>query len=71
MIAPLFKELSETFPNVLFLKVDVDEKPEIAAKYEIRQIPTFLFIQHGEVIDKVVGSNAADDALQKLLDEYA
>jgi thioredoxin 1 len=69
MIAPVFKELSDAFPNVVFLKVDVDENPETAAKYEVSAMPTFLFIKRGEVVDKVMGANAS--ALQKLLDELA
>jgi thioredoxin 1 len=69
MIAPIFKELSDAFPNVVFLKVDVDENPETAAKYEVSAMPTFLFIKRGEVVDKVMGANAA--ALQKLLGELS
>ena len=69
MIAPIFKELSDAFPNVVFLKVDVDENSETAAKYEVSAMPTFLFIKRGEVVDKVMGANAP--ALQKLLDELS
>ena len=34
-IAPLYKELSEQYDNIVFLKVDVDENPETAAKYGV------------------------------------
>lgn len=34
-IAPLYKELSEQYGNTVFLKVDVDENPETAAKYGV------------------------------------
>lgn len=69
MIAPIYKELSDAFPNVVFLKVDVDENPDTAAKYEVSAMPTFLFIRRGQVVDKVMGANAA--ALKNLLDELA
>jgi len=37
MIAPLFKELSDRseLSNVVFLKIDVDENPDTAAKYGV------------------------------------
>ena len=33
MIAPIFKQLSQEFSGVIFVKVDVDEAPDVAAKY--------------------------------------
>merc|ERR1712071_680870 len=57
MIAPLYEELSEDFSGAVFLKVDVDENPEAAAKYGVSAMPTFLFIKGGEVKDKIMGAN--------------
>ena len=42
MIAPIFKELSNTHDDVVFLKVDVDENPDTAAKYSVSAMPTFV-----------------------------
>jgi thioredoxin 1 len=63
-----FKELSEKFPNVAFLKVDVDENPDTAAKYSVSAMPTFVFIKHGEVVDRLMGANAA--RLEELIEEH-
>lgn len=41
MIAPLFAELSEQMPDVVFLKIDVDANPDTAAKYNVSAMPTF------------------------------
>ena len=35
-------------PDVVFLKVDVDENPDTAAKYNVSAMPTFIFIKGGE-----------------------
>lgn len=40
------QELTKEFPNVVFLKVDVDECEEIAAQYEITSMPTFVFLKN-------------------------
>ncbi len=42
MIAPIYKELSNTYDDVVFLKVDVDENPETAANYNVSAMPTFV-----------------------------
>ena len=42
MIAPIFKELSNTHDDVVFLKVDVDENPGTAAQYSVSAMPTFV-----------------------------
>ena len=42
MIAPIFKEMSNTYDDVVFLKVDVDENPETAANYKVSAMPTFV-----------------------------
>jgi len=34
----------------------VDNNPEIARRYSIRNIPTILFFKNGEVVDKQVGA---------------
>jgi thioredoxin 1 len=60
--------MSEEMPDVVFLKVDVDENPETAAKYSVSAMPTFLFIKSGEVVDRLMGANAA--RLQELIEEH-
>eukprot|EP00553_Chaetoceros_curvisetus_P000485 CAMPEP_0204616128 /NCGR_PEP_ID=MMETSP0717-20131115/3447_1 /ASSEMBLY_ACC=CAM_ASM_000666 /TAXON_ID=230516 /ORGANISM="Chaetoceros curvisetus" /LENGTH=164 /DNA_ID=CAMNT_0051629259 /DNA_START=109 /DNA_END=600 /DNA_ORIENTATION=+ len=61
MIAPLYHELSEMseFSNIVFLKVDVDENPDTAMKFQVSAMPTFLFIKSGQVVDKMMGANPA------------
>ena len=56
-IGPTIEELSKEFDGkALIGKVNVDENPEIAMKYGIRNIPTILFIKNGQVVDKMVGA---------------
>lgn len=56
-IAPLYKDLSEQHNDVVFLKVDVDENSETAAKYKVSAMPTFVFIKQGEIVDRLMGAD--------------
>jgi thioredoxin 1 len=52
-IAPIYQNLSKkhSHPDVLaFAKVDVDEAPEVAARYGISAMPTFMFFKEGKQV---------------------
>ncbi len=67
IMAPLIDELSEAdMPNVKFCKVNVDECPEIAQKYDVMSIPTFLVIENGEVKKTFLGVTDIDKIKEAL-----
>lgn len=59
MIAPMFDAManSDEYKDVVFVKIDVDENPEISEKYQVMSMPTFLFIRDNEVIDRFSGAS--------------
>uniref|UniRef100_U5EYG8 Thioredoxin n=1 Tax=Corethrella appendiculata TaxID=1370023 RepID=U5EYG8_9DIPT len=58
-IAPKLEEFSNTYAGkIVVIKVDVDECEDLAMKYEISSMPTFVFIKNKEVADKFSGANA-------------
>lgn len=60
-VAPIVEELSEEFAGKInVVKCDVDENADLAAEYNIRTIPTILFIKGGQVVEKHVGSAPKD-----------
>ena len=72
MIAPYYEELSEEFQDsdVAFLKINVNDHPNVATQYNVDGWPTFLFIKDGEVIDSIVGGNAAKAGLYDMCIKY-
>jgi thioredoxin 1 len=44
-MAPVFADLAKSFPGVVFLKVDVAKLAPIASRYDIKVVPTFLFLK--------------------------
>lgn len=55
MLAPIIDELAEEFTNAKICKVNVDELPELAEKFNIMTIPTLLVFRDGEVVNSSIG----------------
>jgi len=67
MITPLVEELAKEYEGkVVIGKVDVDNNPGISAKYGIRNIPTILFFNKGQIADKQVGAVPKNKLVEKL-----
>ncbi len=67
MVGPIVEELSADYDGkALVGKVDVDNNPETAAKFGIRNIPTILFFKNGEIVDKQVGAAPKQSFAAKL-----
>ena len=60
MIAPVFDELALATADAgaVFCKVDVDKTPELADRYEVQGMPTFVFIKDGAVVERFAGASA-------------
>ncbi len=57
MVAPVIEQLSKDYAGrVTFGKLNVDESPEVAARYGIRSIPTIGIFLDGEPVDGVIGA---------------
>ncbi|KAM7255007.1 hypothetical protein ACFE04_020248 [Oxalis oulophora] len=65
---PFFEELASSYPDVLFLIVDVDELKEVATRMDVKAMPTFLLIKDGSPADKLVGANP--DEMKKRIDTF-
>ena len=56
MLGPVIDEISsEQEGKAVVAKVNVDEAQELAARYQIRSIPTLLVFKDGEVVDRLQG----------------
>jgi thioredoxin 1 len=67
MVGPLVKEIGTDFEGrAVITKLDVDNNPEVSAKFGIRNIPTILFFKNGEIVDKQVGAVPKNVLVTKL-----
>ena len=55
MLGPVLEELDSEYPDVKFVKVNVDENMDLAGEYGIMSIPQVYIFKDGEVAGKMSG----------------
>ena len=56
MVGPVLEEMAADYPDVTFVKLNVDEAPEVAQRFGVMNIPTILAFERGEVRHRIVGA---------------
>lgn len=70
MVSPILEQLARERAGALkVVKVNVDESPQISARYRVQGIPTLLLLDRGRLVDTQVGALPAQ-ALSKWLDAH-
>jgi len=67
MMEPVLKEIADEYDSVVIGKLNVDENPAVAQKFDILSIPTLLVFVDGVVVKKLVGAMPK----KRLLDDVA
>ncbi len=67
MVAPLIEELAaEMAGRVRFAKLNFDENPATAARFDVRSIPTLLVLRAGREVDRIVGVQPKSEIVRRL-----
>ena len=53
---PIFTRMAKKYKQVRFARVNVDDAQDIAMKYGVQSIPTFIMFKNGEIVDRMVGA---------------
>lgn len=67
MIAPVLSELAaDNRDRLKVVKVNVDENPDLAARFDVMGIPTMILFKGGKVVDSFTGSMAKQELAAKI-----
>jgi thioredoxin 1 len=70
MVAPVLEELAEQMHGkVRIAKVNVDENQDIAVKFQVSSIPTFILFKDGEAADRMLGA-MPKGAFEQFIDRH-
>ncbi|MBS7248533.1 MAG: thioredoxin [Candidatus Jordarchaeales archaeon] len=69
MMEPVMERLAEEFAGkVAFGKVNVDENMELAARFDVSAVPTFILFKGGKMLGRIVGARDYED-FKEILEE--
>ena len=66
MIAPVLDEIAEEREDIKVCKINVDEEPELAARYQVTSIPSLFVIKDGKVVNQSLGAKPKAQILDML-----
>jgi len=67
MMGPIIEELAEKFNGKMKIgKLNVDENPNTAQKYEVLGIPSLKFFKNGEIVDEITGLQPKEVIIEKI-----
>ena len=69
-MSPIVDEIGKKFRDKLKVgKINIDNVPELAQKYNIRSIPNFILFKNGKVTDQFIGS-VSNEEFEKRIKKY-
>ena len=66
MIAPILEEIAAEHDNIRIAKVNVDESPDLAMRYQVMSIPTLIMFRDGEPAKRLVGAKPKNALLAEI-----
>lgn len=66
MMEPVLKEVAAEYEAVTVGKLNVDENPATATRFDILSIPTLLVMKDGQVVKKIVGARSKKQLVDEL-----
>ena len=66
MVVPIVEEIAREREDIKVAKINVDEQPELAARFGIASIPTLVVMKNGKVVNKALGARPKRAILEML-----
>jgi thioredoxin 1 len=66
IVAPHLEDLAGEREDIRIVKLNTDDNPNTAARYNVMSIPTLLLFKHGEVAHQIIGALPKQRLLQEL-----
>ena len=66
VLSPILEELDDEIEGVEFVKLDVDQHPQIAGQNQVLGVPTVVILKDGEVKDRFVGVQPKEVIKEKI-----
>lgn len=66
MVSPLIDEIANERTDIKVGKINVDEEPELARRFDIMSIPTLIVIKNGKIVNQSIGVKPKETILEMI-----
>ena len=66
MLSPVLDEVAAERPDIKVCKINIDEQPELASRFQIMSIPTLMVVKEGRIVDKAMGARPKRQILKMI-----
>lgn len=66
MTEPIIEELAKEQTDIKFVKINVDENPDLTSSYQVFSIPTFMVFKDGQAVSQFVGAMGKEGFMQEI-----
>ena len=66
MLSPIVDEIAEGRTDIQVGKINVDEQPDLAARFQVMSIPTLIVMRGGETVARSTGARPKEQVLALL-----
>jgi len=65
-VVPMVEQIAEERPDIKVGKINVDENPELSARFGIMSIPTLVVMENGKIVSRAMGARPKNAILAML-----
>lgn len=65
-LSPIIDEIADENPDIKVVKIDIDEEPALAERFEVMGVPSLFVIKNGEIKATLVGVRPKEEILKAL-----
>ena len=66
MLSPVLDEVAAERPDIKVCKINIDEQPELASRFQIMSIPTLMVVKNGQIVNQSMGARPKNQILKML-----
>lgn len=66
LTSPIIDDLANQMKDIKFVKINVDENQDLAGRYSVFSIPTFLVFKNGQVVNQMVGAAGKERFVEEI-----
>ncbi|MBR5578211.1 MAG: thioredoxin [Lachnospiraceae bacterium] len=64
MVGPIIDEIADERKDIKVGKINIDDEPELAARYQVVSIPTLIVMKEGQILNQSLGARPKAEILK-------